>query len=645
MKTGSFCIAVLLAALAPVPAVWSEPPAEPQGHEHHHAAPAPATSLKASLVDQGLALDLSVEPLAAPGEMMEGRPVQVRLAITDTLSRTPMSRLFPSAWMSRKEDAASCSKRIETFLGGSALTRPEVDLNAYYVLALNQDATISVVDPHFGFGSSRLLAMVFLDSPGEDWVLSDDGERLFVALPDSDQVAVAETATWKVIQKLATGPHPRRLGLQPDGQYLWAAHDRGVAVLDARALTKVADIATGTGSHDLAFSDDSRFAFVTNEAGATVSVIDVGRLAKLRDVPVGSRPISIAWSSQAKAAYAVSAGADFIAVVDGEGAAPRGRVAAKAGLGPIRFAPDGRLAFVVDPGRDTVHILDAANGRIVQTADVRDEPDQVAFSDELAYVRHRGSETVLMIPLKTVGEPGRPVPIVDFPGGERPPGRMPRPTPALGIVAAPGHPSVLVANPEDKVIYYYKEGMAAPMGHFSNYDRTPRAVLVVDRSLRETRPGVYETVAALGPAGDYELALLLDSPRVVQCIPFKVVEDPALAAARQLPLDIQVQAGPRDVAVGAEVVVRVKVADPASQAPRTGLEDVRVLAFLSPGLWQQRQWATEVEPGLYEVRFRPPEEGVYLVFVEVDSANMPYQKSPFVVLEARTSAAGAGGSR
>ena len=37
--------------------------------------------------------------------------------------------------------------------------------------------------------------------------------------------------------------------------------------------------------------------------------------------------------------------------------------------------------------------------------------------------------------------------------------------------------------------------MAAPMGHFQNYGKQPRAVLVVVRSLREVRPGVYETTA------------------------------------------------------------------------------------------------------------------------------------------------------
>jgi len=131
-------------------------------------------------------------------------------------------------------------------------------------------------------------------------------------------------------------------------------------------------------------------------------------------------------------------------------------------------------------------------------------PYSLAYADELAYIRHRGSDTVMMIPLKAVGEPGKPVPVVDFPGGQHPPGRLPRPTPAAGIVQAPGESAVLVANPEDQIIYYYKEGMAAPMGHFQNYGKQPLAALVVDRSLREVRPGVYETTVKMAGAGNYE---------------------------------------------------------------------------------------------------------------------------------------------
>ena len=390
-------------------------------------------------VENGIALELTVQPAGhQPGPLMEGQDARVTLRITDQATGNPLTKLYPGAWMDDlagkalvEEKPAGCKQKVESFVGGSLLSRPALDLNVYYVLALNEDATISVVDPLFGYGSSKLLTMVFLKSPGEDWALSPDGERLFVSMPDSNRVAVVETATWKVMAELETGAHPRRVGLQPDGQYLWAAHDSGVTVLDARALRKAADIPTGKGRHDLAFSDDSRFAFVTNEAEGTVSVIDVAQLAAARKIPVGAKPVSIAWSTQGKAAYVSSAGDGVITAVDGKSPKPLARIVSTPGLGEIRFAPGGRLAFVVHPNANAVHIVDAASNRLIQTADVEKDPDQVAFSDELAYIRHRGSDTVLMVPLKTVGEPGRPVSVVDFPAASTRrggwPGARPRP--------------------------------------------------------------------------------------------------------------------------------------------------------------------------------------------------------------------------
>ncbi len=88
---------------------------------------------------------------------------------------------------------------------GSLRSRPDVDLNAYYLLALNEEANISVIDPLLGFGGSKLLTMVLLKSPGEDWALTSNRSKLFVSMPLVNQVAVVDTTTWKVITDVRTG--------------------------------------------------------------------------------------------------------------------------------------------------------------------------------------------------------------------------------------------------------------------------------------------------------------------------------------------------------------------------------------------------------------------------------------------------------
>ena len=605
-------------------------------------APGSLWGIEQRAVQDGVAIDVAVEPLAG-GELREGQDVRVRIRISDATTGAPLPGLYPAAWVDRLPDSSaegprSCGEKISAFLGGSVLSPPELDLNIYYVLTLNQDATISVVDPIFGFGGSKLLAMAFLDSPGEDWVLSKDGERLFVSMPASGAVAVVETRGWKVMEKVAL-PRPSRLLLQPDGARLWASVDGGVAAVDTSTLKVAASIPTGRGPHDLAVSGDSGRVFVANRDEGTLSVVDARTLRKVRDVATGLRPVSVTWSDLAGAAWVAHEGDGAIVGVDPERTEVV-RLNGKPGLSRIRFAPKGRLVLAVNPVTDELFVIDAAVGRIIQTGDMEDGPDQVTFTDELAYVRHRGSEAVLMIPLRELGREGAPVPVVDFPGGQNPPGKLSLPTPADGIVQAAGDAAVLVANPLDQAIYFYKEGMAAPMGHFKNAGRQPRAVLVVDRSLRETSPGVYETVTRLGRPGRHDLALLLNTPRLMQCFPFPVAVDAALAAKRKAPLRVEPLGEIGDVALGDEVRVRYKITAQDSGAagdkgaPKTGLK-VSWLAFLSPGVWQTRDAAVEVGEGVYEIRFRPPEAGLYYVFLEVASAGMSFQDSPSVTFFAR----------
>jgi hypothetical protein len=127
-----------------------------------------------------------------------------------------------------------------------------------------------------------------------------------------------------------------------------------------------------------------------------------------------------------------------------------------------------------------------------------------------------------MVPLDQLGRKGVPLTVVTFPGGQQPLGETWINSPAARVVEASGESAVLVANAPDKQVYY-KEGMAAPMGSFSNYGRQPMAAQVVDRSLRErASPGVYQTVAKLPKPGLYDVFFFLDSPRFVNCFEFAV---------------------------------------------------------------------------------------------------------------------------
>ncbi|HET9710319.1 MAG TPA: DUF5659 domain-containing protein, partial [Pyrinomonadaceae bacterium] len=199
----------------------------------------------------GVEVEFTIEPIKEAGksseELMEAREALVRFKINDKATKTPLSGVKPSVWLSQRgeneADEKACREKVQSFLQGSLRSRPDVDLNTYYLLALNEEANISVIDPLLGFGSSKLLTLVMLQSPGKDWVQKSSDEKLFVSMPLVNQIAVVDTSTWKVVANIDTGVKPTRVRLQPDERYLWVGNDApgsdapsGVTVIDTATL-------------------------------------------------------------------------------------------------------------------------------------------------------------------------------------------------------------------------------------------------------------------------------------------------------------------------------------------------------------------------------------------------------------------------
>lgn len=588
------------------------------------------------IIKEGVEIEFTVEP-AASKELMAGRDAIFRFKIRDTATKTPLSGVKPAAWVAQRDRPGTpapdqCRAKVQSYLQGSLRSRPDVDLNAFYLLALNEQANISVIDPIIGFGGSKLLAMVFLKSPGEDWVLTSNRSKLFVSMPLVNHVAVVDTTTWKVVADVQTGVRPTRLALQPDEKYLWVGDETGVTVIDTATLKVVKHIATGTGHHDIAFGADNKFAFVTNRDDGTLSIVDVSGLKKLKDVKTGKPASSLAFSPLSKALYVTNEVDGSIAVVDSATHELLANIPTKPGIKTVRFAPGGRWGFAPNPVTSIVYIFDASINRMVHEQPVGEAPDQVAFTSTLAYVRSLRTEQVSAIRLSTVG--GK-IDMVKFPGGQKAPGASNVPaSSADAFVPAPEAGAMLLANPADQMIYYYSEGMAAPMGNFQNYRRVPRAVKVVDRSLREESLGVYSTTARLPKEGIYNVSLLLDSPRVAHCFEAVAQANPEMPSIRKSALRIEYLNKGATLTTGVDQKIRFRLSDRETKRPNSVLKDVGALVFLSPGMWQERHVARSIGDGLYEVTVNVPEAGVYFMFVESPSQRIQYRHLPYLMLHA-----------
>lgn len=576
----------------------------------------------ARMVKDGVAVELSMTPV-------KDNDVEVRFAITNAEDGTPITGLNPTGWVDRytaAPTADSCKAKVKSFLGGSLQARPEADLNTYAIITLNRDGTVAVIDPLLSFGGSKLLALVILGGEGADWTLTPDHQTLFVSVPVLNEVVAVDTKTWKIAKRVSVGRKPQRMALQPDAGYLWVATDEGVSVIDVAEQRAIANVAVT--AREFAFSRDSRYAFVSGKD--SVSVVDVRDPKQVRNVATAKSPVALAYSALSNAVYAAHEDGTVV-VIDAASHEVRSRVATKAGLRTIGFSRDGRWGFLLNPAANTVHVLDSSTNELVQTITVAGSPDKVSFTELYAYIRAAGSQDVSMIRLSTV-EGGKEPAISTFPGGQTAPEYASGPALPAAIVPAPEAGTVLVSNPADKTIYYYSEGMAAPMGSFQNYRREALGVLAVNRNLRESKPGVYSTTVRLAKGGRFDVPFLLDSPKMTQCFDYSV----------ELPSDLKKEAATTvvklerlfepTVGAGAPLSVRVRLVDGEGR-PLLGVKDLRVLTF-TPARHQSRTFARSLGDGVYEATIVPPHAGVYYVFFESSSLRKTYRQLPHWVVTA-----------
>ncbi len=251
--------------------------------------------------------------------------------VTDAGTGDPIKGRFPAAWMdigeaweAMGERPMSCKDRVATYLQGIVGVRPMIDLNSHFLLVLNRDNSISVIDPVVGVtGITNLFAQINLSRPGADWVLNDDNKKLFVSMPAAGKVALVDTEAFKVSHEIEAGEQPMRVELQRDQRYLWVGNNSadpeqsGVTVIDAQDLEDSGVHPDRAGPpRDRVHRRRSLRVYVTNRDGGTVSVIDVQSLEKIADIETGPRPMSVAYSELGSAVYVTDADAGTITVID-----------------------------------------------------------------------------------------------------------------------------------------------------------------------------------------------------------------------------------------------------------------------------------------------------------------------------------------
>ncbi|CDF83419.1 YVTN family beta-propeller repeat protein [Pseudomonas knackmussii B13] len=590
------------------------------------AEEAPGTS--GSLERDGLHIEFQARPVSGQ-RLQEGGFADLSFRIRDLASGQPLGAANPGAWLdhSLQHGEMSCKARVGMYLKSSLGARPLVDLNSYFLLLMNRDASLTVIDPNVSLaGVTSTLARIGLKRPPMDWTASADGKRIYVSMPEAGQVALIDAERFQVLGNLDAGVRPVRVALQPDGRYLWVgnnaekADESGVSVIDTQTRKLVAHLPSGLGHHEIAFDRASRFAFVSNRDSGTLSIYDIAGLKLLETLKTGPQPLAVAYSALSEAVYVTDGETGNISVIDARSHTLRSVLTVGRGLGPMRFSDDGRYGIALNTLDDRVLIVDAGSDKLVHDLAVPGEPFQVTFSRQYAYIRGLSTPRVTMLNLSSLSA-GR-VPIVQGfeagPAAPRQAGDLPL-AESLGI--GRDSQSVFVVNPVDNSTYFYAEGMNAPMSAYPNRGHAARAVRVIDRSLREVEPGLYSARVRLPAAGKFDVAFMLNQPQLIHCFSAEVAVDPQLEARYGGPkVEFLVQRTP--LPGTGEAKARFRIVDGRSGAPRKGIGDLRVRYFLAPSSLPREVSVREVGEGVYEACLYLDQPGAWYLHVRSPSLGL-----------------------
>lgn len=603
------------------------------------AAQAADTPMAAgSLERDGLRIEFQARPLAGE-RLREGAFADLRFSIRDLASGQPLAAANPGAWLdpALQHGEMSCKARVGMYLKSNLGARPLVDLNGYFLLLMNRDASLTVIDPNVSLaGVTSTLARIGLKRPPMDWAASADGKRLYVSMPEAGQVAVVDTERFQVLANLDAGRQPVRVALQPDGRYLWVGNnapgpdESGVSVIDTQTQKAVAQLRSGLGHHEIAFDRDSRFAFVSNRDSGTLSIYDSATLKLLKTLNTGPHPLAVAYSALSDAVYVTDGEAGSISVVDARRHEVRKVIDGGRGLGPMRFSADGRYGVALNTLKDRALVVDAGSDALVHDLEVAGEPFQVSFSRQYAYIRGLSTPRVTMLNLASLGNGREPI-LQGFEAGPAAPrqaGDLPL---AEGLGIGRDQQSVFVVNPVDNSTYFYAEGMNAPMSAYPNRGHAARAVRMLDRSLREVEPGVYAARVRLPAAGRFDVAFMLNQPQLIHCFSAEVEADPQLQARYGGPkVEFLVQRAP--LAATGAVTARFRVLDGLAALPRRGVGDLRLRYFLAPSSRPREVAAREVGEGVYEAPLQLDQPGAWYLHVRSASLGLGGREDSYASL-------------
>jgi len=238
---------------------------------------------------------------------------------------------------------------------------------------------IAIVD----LSSFRVLKKINAGSDPEQFVVTPDGKRLYVANEDNVSLSIITAEDGTLEKSIPVGKEPEGVGLTPDGKRVFVTCETGgeVYVVDAAEKKVMSQFKVGPRPRNVMFMADGSRAYIPSEASGFVSVIDALNYKQLETIafPTNSRPMGMALSHDGQSLYVSTGWAATVCVVNTADNKVQGTI--KVGPRPwgIALSPDGKKLFVANGPSNDVSVVDVNERKEVSRIKTGQSPWGVAI--------------------------------------------------------------------------------------------------------------------------------------------------------------------------------------------------------------------------------------------------------------------------
>ncbi|MDC6176982.1 YncE family protein [Ralstonia solanacearum] len=253
----------------------------------------------------------------------------------------------------------SSVSRWVSLLALSAAVLAPLAAHAEVVTVLNSgDASVTLIDKD----SRKVLETFPIGKEPHHLIVTPDEKSLIVANAVGNELVFLDPLTGKIQQRVPRIDDPYQIGFSPDQKWFLTTGNRldrvDIYRWDGHALSIAKQLPLAKTPSHIAFTADSKVAFVTLQDSNEVVAIDLPTQTVMWRMTSGAAPAGVWVTTDQKYLLVGMTGADFVEVIDWRNRTSVKRIPTGKGAHNFRALGDKRHLFLSNRVSGTISIID-----------------------------------------------------------------------------------------------------------------------------------------------------------------------------------------------------------------------------------------------------------------------------------------------